>query len=139
MYEIRLKLDSSNECEDLEAKLRSFGFNGEQIKQITSEGIPLQLLNVTNKPGCVDCLRRRIYLDTDVDLLETNFPLWRALRKVMTGESSVLVEGGKKAAPTSFTQCFAKNTKLFVPGDDGEDSDFLVEPVQGSQTINFVV
>lgn len=86
MYEIRLKLDPNNECSDVETKLRSFGFKGDQIQQITSsEGTPIQLLNVTNKPGCTDCPKRRIFLDTDVDLLETNLPLWKAFRKLMTG------------------------------------------------------
>lgn len=56
----------------------------------------------------------------------------------MTGQNSVLAQSTKQA-PLSFTQCFAKNTKLFIPGNHGEDEDFQVRLVQGAQTISIAL
>lgn len=88
-YEIRLSVDPTLDCsDDVKAKLQKYGLTVEEIEQITSEGIAIQNLTVSKSTSpCVGCPLRRKFLDADVDILETNFRLWKALRQIMVGDA----------------------------------------------------
>jgi hypothetical protein len=143
LYEIRLQLDPKVSCSrNLAADLGQHGFTDGEIAELTGDGLLVQHLNVyANRPNCTDCpAKRKIYLDTDADLLDTNPQLWRKLRSVMTGNSPTLIYDENANAPTQFGQCFSENARLRVPENLTEgEQPIEAWPVRGVQQFTVVV
>lgn len=114
-----MKIDPNVSCtKDLTGELQGYNFSESEITELTTDGILIQHLNIYDNKGphCHDCPKaRKLYLDTDADLLDTNFPLWKKMRSLITGTNESLIHNDGAGIPTYFSQCFLQNIKLHVP------------------------
>jgi hypothetical protein len=116
-----MRLNHNASCiQDITSLLRAHNASEATIGELEGRGVHVSTLNIQpHHSHCHGCPpERQLLLDLGADLLDTNRSLWKLLRTLQLGSSSVLVEARASDADgnqlDSVAACASKNIELVV-------------------------